>query len=127
MVFALLAQVLVLDEKGIQRSGPCQLGFRYHQHHLSCAPESTELVTVLFPTNIFHPNITPSGTMCVGHTRPGFSLEAIAHQVWGGLNMNSQFVKTTHGHVLNWNAAQYVRQNLHLFPFTRRGLFERES
>jgi hypothetical protein len=124
MVFAMLVQVMVLGPHGVQRIGPCQLGFRYHRRHLACAPEPTELVTVLSPHNIFHPNIASSGTMCLGHTRPGFSLEAIAHQVWGGLNMNGAFVNTAHGQVLNWQAAEYVRQNLHLFPISRRGLYE---
>lgn len=127
MVFSMLVHVMVSDQLGIHRAGPCQLGFRYHRRHLACAPEPTELVTVLFPNNVFHPNIAPSGTMCLGHTRPGFSLEAIVHQVWGGLNMNCQFVNTTHGEVLNGRAAEYVRQNLQHFPFSSRGLYEREA
>jgi hypothetical protein len=108
----------------IRREGPVVIGIRYHERHLSEAPNPMELATVWLPHGIFHPNCASSGALCLGHPAAGVSLELIVHQIWAGLTFNMQTVNTRPREIVNAAAAVYVRANAHLFPITRRGLFE---
>ncbi len=118
-------KTLVADGNGtIRREGPVVLGIRYHERFLSEAPHPMELVTVLQPNDVFHPNCAGSGAFCLGHPAAGISLEWILHQLWAGLTFNMKAVNTRPGEIVNPEAAVYVRANAHQFPITKRGLFE---
>jgi hypothetical protein len=124
-VVAFDTKTLVEDVEGtICREGPVVIGIIYRERHLSQAPHPMELATVLLPHGIYHPNCSSTGGLCLGHPAPGISLELILHQIWAGLTFNMQSVNTNPGQIVNAEAAVYVRTNAHLFPITRRGLFE---
>jgi hypothetical protein len=124
-VVAFDTRTLVNDGDGsIRRDGPVVIGIRYHERHLSEAPHPMELATVLRPLGVFHPNCSSSGALCLGHPAAGISMELILHQIWAGLTFNMQTVNTRPGQIVNPEAAVYVRASAHLFPITRRGLFE---
>ena len=124
MVGIFKTHTLVKWQGNIERVGPVHVGIRYHLRHLSQAPDPFELVSLLFPLGVFHPNVAPSGAMCLGHPEAGISLDLILSQVWAGLNFNMKYVNTKFGDVANPHAAQYVRENLAQFPLSRLGLFE---
>ena len=108
----------------IHVAGPLLLGIRYHKLFLAEAPHPMEIVTVLHPARVFHPNCSPSGAICLGHPLPGLSLETILHQTWAGLTFNMGKVNTVDGEILNVAAAHFVRANAERFPLTHKGIFE---
>jgi hypothetical protein len=124
-IVALNTKTLVSDGDAIRREGPVVLGIRYLERHLGEAPHPMELVTVLAPQGVFHPNIADSNAVCLGHPAAGIPLDAIFHQVWAAFTFNMRAVNTRPGEIVNPAAAVYVRANAHQFPITLRGLFER--
>jgi hypothetical protein len=108
----------------LERVGPVVLGIRYTSRFLSEAPHPFELVTVLFPSFVFHPNCLPHGPMCLGHPMPGIGMDQILHQTWAGLTFHMLAVNTELYEAANREAAAYVRDNATSFPITRKGLFE---
>jgi hypothetical protein len=112
-----------LDDS-VTTAGPVVCGIRYLERFLWQAPHPMEIVTVLQPPRIFHPNCSASGAMCLGHPGPGLSLETILNQIWAGLNLNMKVVDTRPGNIANGEAAAWVVANTHLFPLSRKGLLE---
>lgn len=108
----------------VHRAGPVVLGVRYHESFLSEAPHPCEIVTIMLPPRVFHPNATAGGTFCLGHPEAGLSLEFILSQAWAGLTLNMRAVNTRGGDILNPEAAQYVRANAERLPLTEKGMFE---
>jgi hypothetical protein len=124
-IVAFNTKTLVRDKDGtVRRAGPVVLGIRYHERFLSEAPDPMEVVSVLQPSSIYHPNGSASGALCIGHPAPGIPLDLILHQVWAGLMFNMKIVNTRPGQIVNPEAAIYVRSNAHLFPISTRGMFE---
>jgi hypothetical protein len=108
----------------VRRAGPVLAGIRYHVRFLSEAPVPWEIVTLLEPLGVFHPNANPAGALCLGHPPPGIPLEQILHMVWQAITLNLRSVDTVDWHGLNPEAAAYVRAHREQFPLTDRGLFE---
>ncbi len=108
----------------IKTATPVLIGIRYHERFLSEVPHPCEIVTVLQPVRIFHPNCNPAGAMCLGHPTVGIGLDAILHQVWAGLNYNMRIVNTRPYEILNPAAANFVRSNAERFPLSVQGIFE---
>lgn len=124
-VVAFNTKTLVIDGDGsIRRDGPVYVGIRYLDRYLSEAPNPADIATVMQPQNVFHPNCSSSGAICLGHPAPGISMELILHQLWAGFAFNMKAVNTRPGQILNPDAAIYVRASANQFPITRRGLFE---
>jgi hypothetical protein len=118
-------RTLVMSPAGeVEKAGPIVMGIRYHERFLSQAPHPFEIAVIFEPRRVFHPNCDYAGTMCLGHPTTGLSLETILNQVWAGLNINMNTVRTMPGRILNPHAAEYVRANAPKFPLTRRGLLE---
>ena len=124
--------ILMLDTKTlivgagdvIERAGPVVVGIRYHERFLSQAPHPMEVVTILEPLRVHHPNCDARG-MCLGHPPAGLTLDQVLNQVWAGLTFNMDFMNTNHGEIINRKAADYVRAcGAKMFPITRRGLLE---
>jgi hypothetical protein len=116
---------LVRPPDGVVRcQGPIVVGLRYHERFLSVAPVPWEIVSVLAPPFVFHPNIDPAGALCLGHPPPAVRLEEIMHMTWAALVLNLRLVDTVEWHGLNPEAATYVRDNQHSFPLDKRGLCE---
>lgn len=105
-------------------AGPVVTGIRYHQSFLSQPPIPWEIVTILMPMAIYHPNVNPNGGLCLGHPLAGVPMDLILHMTWAGLVMNTRLVTTTDWRVFNPAAAAYVRSHSHKFPLTERGLLE---
>jgi hypothetical protein len=105
--------------------GPVIAGVRYHQEWLSRAPIPTEIVTILMPLGVFHPNVGPAGNLCLGHPGAGLTMEQILHSAWAALVFNMRIVNTIDWQAFNREAAEYVRNApAGTFPLTRRGLLE---
>jgi hypothetical protein len=51
--------------------GPVVTGIRYHEQWLSKPPHPAEIVTILMPPGVFHPNVGPAGNLCLGHPSAG--------------------------------------------------------
>ena len=83
-----------------------------------------EIATVCQPNKVWHPNISSTGNCCLGHPSPGVSLDLVIHQLWAAFTFNMKTINTRSGQIVNPDAAVYVRANAHLFPITKRGLFE---
>jgi hypothetical protein len=124
-MWLLKMNTLVQRQDGrIHQSGPILLGIRYHQSFLAQAPHPCEIVTVLQPTRVFHPNCNLAGVMCLGVPQAGLSLDFVLTQSWFGLSFNMRKVNTLRGDILNPEAARFVRASAERFPLTEKGLFE---
>jgi hypothetical protein len=124
-IFAFDTKTLVkIGDGEIIRCGPVIIGFRYHQKHLSEAPHPSELASVLQPHGVYHPNISSSGEICLGHPSAAFSMDSVVHQIWAGLMFNMKTLNTRPGQIVNPEAAVYVRACADQFPISTRGLFE---
>jgi hypothetical protein len=124
-MWLLKTATLVQRQDGtLHLAGPIVLGIRYHESFLGECPHPMEIVTVLQPRRLFHPNAAPTGALCLGHPQPGLSLEYIIHQAWAGLTFNMRKVNTQRGDILNPAAARFVRANAERFPLTQKGIYE---
>jgi hypothetical protein len=118
-------KTLVSDGDGdVRREGPVVVGVRYHERFLGEAPHPMEIASVCQPNNIWHPNISPAGSCCLGYPPAGIALDLVIHQLWAAFTFNMKIINTRHGQIVNPEAALYVRANAHRFPITKRGLFE---
>jgi len=111
--------------RDVERAGPVVTGIRYHQDFQSQAPTPWELVTVLFPMPVYHPNVNPNGGLCLGKPPANVPMDLILHTTWAGLVLNTRLVTTTDWRVFNPDAAAYVRSHSDQFPLTERGLLEK--
>jgi ubiquitin-protein ligase len=111
-------------DQAICEKGPVLVGIRYHRELLSTPVVPWEIVTVLLPQYPFHPNISPTGSICLGHPPPAMPMMEILHMTWAALTFNVRVMDTVDWHGLNPEAAAYVRANKEKFPLTMRGLFE---
>lgn len=108
----------------IRCQGPVVVGLRYHEQFLAQSPIPWELVSVLSPHFVFHPNIDPAGALCVGHPQPAIRFTEIVHMTWAALTFNLRVADTVEWHGLNPAAAAFVRANQHRMPLTECGLYE---
>jgi hypothetical protein len=114
-----------LPGETVQRAGPVVAGVRYHERFLAEAPIPWEIVSLLHPVGVFHPNVNAAGALCLGHPPAGgVPLGLVLHMTWAALVFNLRVVDTVDWHGLNPEAAAYVRANREMFPLTERGLFE---
>lgn len=117
-------QTLVFRSGQAALAGPVLVGLRYLCEFLSAAPHPLEIVTILQPTGIFHPNAAPNGSICLGHVPAGFTCESALHLVWAGLNLNMSAVNLQRGEIINPAAAEFVRARFYDFPISAKGLLE---
>jgi hypothetical protein len=119
------AETLVMTPGGkVQRLGPVVAGIRYAERFLSEAPMPAEIVTLLEPLFIWHPNVAPNGALCLGHPPPMISLDQIVHMTWAALVFNMRVVNPIEWQGFNPRAAMYVKANPTMFPLNPHGLFE---
>jgi hypothetical protein len=83
---------------------------------------SFEVLSWLYPANVFHPNIC-SPFICVGDRfmRPGMKLVEIIFQLYSIVSYSRWAAHSP----LNESAAQWARENQHLFPADKRPLKRR--
>ncbi len=105
-------------------AGPVVAGIRYHALFQSQAPIPWEIVTLLFPMAIYHPNVSASCGLCLGHPTANVPMDLILHMTWAAIVLNTRLVTTTDWNVFNPQAAAYVRAHKDRFPLTDRGLLE---
>lgn len=110
--------------KEVEMLGPVVTGIRYHQAFQSQAPIPWEIVTILFPMAVYHPNVNANGGLCLGHPLANVPMDLILHMTWAGLVLNTRIVNTIDWQVFNPAAAAYVRSHSNEFPLTDRGLLE---
>src|SRR5439155_6141503 len=85
----------------VRRAGPVTAGVRYAERFLAEAPVPWELVSLLHPAWVFHPNVNPAGALCLGHPPPGVPLSLILHMTWAALVFNMRVVDTIDWHGMN--------------------------
>jgi len=118
-------KTLVREPGGaVHLDGPVLAGIRYHQSFMSVAPIPWEIVTILSPPGVFHPNTHSGGGLCLGHPLPNISMEEILHTTWAAIVMNTKRLNVVDWQGFNPAAAAYVKAHLDQFPLTRRGLLE---
>lgn len=118
-------QTLVkLPGKDVELIGPVVTGIRYHQSFQSQAPIPWEIVTLLYPMAVYHPNVNFNGGLCLGKPPANVPMDLILHMTWAALVLNTRLVTTTDWRVFNPAAAAYVRSHKDRFPLTERGLLE---
>jgi len=84
----------------------------------------SDIITVLSPQNLFHPNARPP-YVCVGETmRAGTELTDIVYQLYEIVSY--QKVTMNENKALNWDACVWARQNTHLLPLDPRPLKRRK-
>jgi hypothetical protein len=110
--------------KEVRLIGPVVAGLRYHQSFQSQAPIPWEIVTILDPMPVYHPNVNPNGGLCLGKPPANVPMDLILHLTWAALVLNTRLVTTTDWRVFNPAAAAYVRAHADRFPLTERGLLE---
>jgi len=105
----------------IKKADHFEVGIFFPNHYLREA-NAFEVLTWLSPSCVFHPNIRPP-FICVGEQflRPGTKLVEILYQ----LHAIIRFAKWAAHSPLNESAAQWARNNQHLFPADRRPLKRR--
>ena len=112
-------------DDSVRQEGPVAVGLRYHESFLSEVPHPLTIATVLVPSRVHLPNcFSPSGAICLGIVKVGFSFESILNQIWAGLNVHMDVTNTEPGQIVNKKAADYVRSRADEFPISDRGLFE---
>lgn len=112
----------------VRLAGPVVCGIRYHKDFLSLPPIPWEIVTILEPRFVYHPNVNPGGGICLGHPMPNITMEEILHTTWAGLVLNTRLVNTIDWQVFNRHAAAFIRSAAPgKFPLTHRGLMEPPS
>jgi hypothetical protein len=104
--------------------GPVVTGIRYHQSFQSQAPIPWEIVTIIYPMAVYHPNVNFNGGLCLGKPPANVPMDLILHMTWAALVLNTRLVTTTDWRVFNPAAAAYVRSRKDTFPLTERGLLE---
>lgn len=108
----------------VESVGPVLTGIRYHQSFQSKAPVPWEIVTVVFPMPVYHPNVNVGGGLCLGKPQANVPMDLILHTTWAAIVLNTRLVTTTNWRVFNPDAAAYVRSHTDQFPLTQRGLLE---
>ena len=97
------------------------VGISFGRDHLRRV-DPLQLVTWLGPGDIFHPNVR-GPLFCVGRVHSGITLVDILYQVFEIVT----FVNWSSHDLLDDAAAQWARNNQHLFPVDRRPLKRREK
>lgn len=113
-----------LPGKDVELVGPVVVGLRYHQSFQSQAPIPWEIVTILYPMAVYHPNVNFNGGLCLGKAPANLPMDLILHMTWAAIVMNTRLVTTTDWRVFNPDAAAYVRSHKDQFPLCQRGLLE---
>lgn len=110
--------------KEVKFVGPVLVGLRYHKNFLSQAPIPWEIVSILQPPFIYHPNVNAAGGLCLGKPSANVPIDLILHTTWAALVLNTRLVTTVDWNVFNPAAAAYVRDHKDKFPLVPYGLLE---
>ena len=105
----------------IRESSDFLVGITFPRDYLRRV-DPAEVLTILHPLNIWHPNIM-GPAVCVGHITPGMSLVNLLYQVFEILTYHK--VTMREDDALNWDACVYARKHQHDFPIDRRALKRR--
>ncbi len=112
---------LVKTADGIEEADWFDVGIRFPEDYQRRV-EVAEVVTVLWPPGIYHPNIR-FPFMCLGHVHPGTDLKDLVYQIYEILSFNNYSVHE--GNALNPEACSWARRNQARFPLERRPLRRR--
>ena len=95
------------------------VGIRFGDDHLRRLVEPMQVVTLLSPPDVFHPNIR-FPFICLGNIRPGMGLVDLLYQVWEVLSFRKVVVREDDA--LNADACRWARSNQARFPTDGRSL-----
>jgi len=108
------------SDGAITRAEEFVIGIYFGDDHLRRV-EPMQLVWLLSPTNVWHPNIK-APTVCLGHLRPAVGLIEILNQAYSILT----YQNVSPGDCLNEEAASWSRAHRDQFPIDRRPLKRRD-
>lgn len=112
---------LVKTEAGIEEADWFDVGIRFPEDYQRRI-EIAEVVTVLWPPTIFHPNIR-FPFVCLGNVRPGTDLKDLVYQLYEIITFHN--FGMNEGNALNAEACSWARRNQERFPLERRPLRRR--
>lgn len=115
---------LVIDEANqVREAGLFKIGIHFPEDYLRRV-EPFRVLTLLFPWNVFHPNVSPCGPfICAGRIGPGTGLVELAYQSFEIFSY--QRVTMKEDDALNPAACAWARKNQHRFPIDPRPLKRR--
>jgi hypothetical protein len=109
--------IVCRDERTFDEATEFHIGIAFRPDHLRRV-NPFELVTWLWPHNIWHPNIRPP-LICLGHSiPPGYEMVPLLHQIYEIISYQN---RATHSY-LNEAAAEWARNNEQRLPVDRRPL-----
>ncbi len=108
----------------VRLDGPVVVGIRFTQRFCTVPPLPWEIVTVLHPLDVYHPNIDSrgSGALCLGSPPAGISLAEIVHLTYAALTLASFSPQEWRG--LHAAASRFTREHAEQFPIIETGLLE---
>ncbi len=127
MIFMVRFQTRFLtrdQEKRLFLAGPVDVRIKYKIDYLERSPARGELASITSPDRPFHPNFTPSGTLCAWQQVPRPSLKSILVNMWDVVRADWCAINLEDRQVLNPAAAEFYARNRPFFPSDDRPLFE---
>lgn len=113
---------MVRTDDRIVRADGFTVLIQFPPDYLRAAFDAAQVVNVLAPGNLFHPNVRPP-FICTGRLSPGTGICDLLYQ----LDEILTFARFTprEDDALNHEACQWARQHMHLFPLEARPLRRR--
>jgi len=110
-------------DKVVREANSFQVGVFFGADYLR-AVNPMETLTLLSPSNVFHPNIAFGAPLiCVGRVAPGMALVDLLYQVYEILSW--QKVTMREDDALNKEACRWARSNPGRYPLDRRPIKRR--
>jgi len=116
-------KTLLKTREGIYEYDRVDIGIQFPLDYWQRA-EPPEVVTLLGPANVFHPNVR-FPFVCVGSLNPGTSLVDLIYQIYEILTF--QKVTMREDDALNGEACIWARQRTSRFPVDSRSLVRRPA
>ncbi|MCZ6796007.1 MAG: hypothetical protein O7J95_20555 [Planctomycetota bacterium] len=113
---------LVAPERDeVRLSGPVVAVVSYTESMVTTPPLPWSVVTVLEPANFYHGNSWMGG-LCIGDVPAGTSMEAIVHQLFAAVTLQS--ANTIDWEGMDPSASDFIRRHAACWPVVETGLFE---
>jgi len=113
---------LIKTPAGIAEADGFDVGLRFPEDYLRRV-SVPEVVTWLWPPNIFHPNVR-FPFVCLGRVRPGTTVKDLVYQIYEIITYHKVVMREDDA--LNHEACAWARQHQERFPLETRPLRRRE-
>ena len=104
---------LVREASQVTQADGFTVLFRFPDDYLRAATDAAQVVNLLTPRNVFHPNVR-FPFICLGHMAPGTGLVDLIYQVWEILTFQKMTVREDDA--LNHDACAWARAHMSGLP-----------